>query len=184
MVPLGKDNDPKFQKVCDKDDLIRVRDTEQNSWAKVAQVLGLGSPGAARRVYSLAVRPHTESKLVSIGGGSAKVTPVHLADANLAAVREAIVGRTIVVQRKDRTEEINSSSSHRVRSVWPLRMAAFVFPTLTLVFSPLVRGNGKAPASSWSGLFCGPGWLISLPVLVVGSPVERRLIATSMPVCP
>ncbi len=35
-----------------KDDLVRLRDTEQNSWANVAATLGLGSPGAARRAYS------------------------------------------------------------------------------------------------------------------------------------
>lgn len=97
----------KFEKLCSKDDLVRVRDTEQNSWAKVAQELGLGSPGAARRAYSVAVRPHTASVLAGRANGDAKVTPVHLADANLAAVRAAVVGHTIVVQRKDRTEEIN-----------------------------------------------------------------------------
>lgn len=105
MAPL-KNNEPKFTKVCTKEDLIRVRDTEQKSWAKVAQELGLGSPGAARRAYTLAVRPHTESVLVSITGGTAKVQPVHLADANLATIRRAIVGKTIVVQRPKGTEEI------------------------------------------------------------------------------
>lgn len=106
MGTMDKDNDPRLKLVCTKEDLIRVRDTEQKSWAKVAEELRLGSPGAARRAYTLSVRPHTESKLVSIGGGTAKVTPVHLAKANLATVRKAVVGKVIVVQRKGGTEDI------------------------------------------------------------------------------
>jgi hypothetical protein len=87
--------------------LARLRDTDQRSWAQVAQELGLGSPGAARRLYSQVVRPHTESVLEGRTSAGAQVTPVHLADANLATIREAIVGKTIVVQRtKDRTEDI------------------------------------------------------------------------------
>ena len=40
-------------------------------------------------------------------GNGGAVTPVHLADADLATIREAITGRTIVVQRQgDRTEDI------------------------------------------------------------------------------
>lgn len=89
-----------------KADLIRLRDTEGNSWAKVADVLGLGSPGAARRAYSAAVRPHTESVLAGRARPGSDVTPVHLADATLAKVRDAITGKTIIVQRKDTTEKI------------------------------------------------------------------------------
>jgi hypothetical protein len=32
-------------KEATKADLVRLRDTEGNSWAKVAEALGLGSPG-------------------------------------------------------------------------------------------------------------------------------------------
>lgn len=81
-----------------------LRDTQLLSWAKVAQALGLGSPGAARRAYSALVRPHAESVLP--GRTPAALTPIHLADADLATIQEAITGRTIVVQRKDRTEDI------------------------------------------------------------------------------
>jgi hypothetical protein len=34
------------------EDIIRERDTNAQSWRKVAQVLGLGNPGAARRAYT------------------------------------------------------------------------------------------------------------------------------------
>lgn len=95
----------KFKKVCDKDDLVRLRDTENLSWRKVAEALNLGSPGAARRVYSALVRPHTESVLPG-GASGGKVTPVALAGATLAKVRDAIAGRSIVVQRAKGTETI------------------------------------------------------------------------------
>lgn len=87
------------------EDISALRDHQQNSWAKVAQAFNLGSPGAARRAYSALVRPHTQSVLAGrVSGGG--VTAVHLADGNLATVRDAITGRTIVVQRKDRTEDL------------------------------------------------------------------------------
>lgn len=97
----------KFEKVTDKDELIRLRDNEQNSWAKVAQALGLGSPGAARRIYSAVVRPHTESVLNgTTTRGGVLITPVHLADANVTAIRKAILGKTIIVQRAKGNEDI------------------------------------------------------------------------------
>ncbi|MGI9121201.1 MAG: hypothetical protein ACR2G7_13975 [Acidimicrobiales bacterium] len=86
------------------DQITDLRDTQLLSWAKVAEALKLGSPGAARRAYASLVRPHAESVLP--GRTAAALTPVHLADADLATIREAITGRTIVVQRKDRTEDI------------------------------------------------------------------------------
>ena len=86
------------------DQIADLRDTQLLSWAKVAEALGLGSPGAARRAYTSLVRPHAESVLP--GRTAAALTPVHLADADLATLREAITGKTIVVQRKDRTEDI------------------------------------------------------------------------------
>lgn len=89
-----------------KEDLVRLRDTEQNSWAKVAAELGLGSPGAARRAYTALVRPHTESVLDGRPQGGAKVSPVDLTTADLDSLRETIGGRRIVVQRKDGTETI------------------------------------------------------------------------------
>ena len=89
-----------------KDDLVRLRDTEQNSWANVAAALGLGSPGAARRAYSALVRPHTDSVLDGRPQGEGKVSPVDLADADLETVRSDHLGRRIVVQRKDGTETI------------------------------------------------------------------------------
>jgi hypothetical protein len=99
--------------VCTKEDLVRLRDKEQNSWAKVAQALGLGSPNAARKLYSAVVRPHTESVLAQrqnhrtdAAGGGRKSRPVDLTGATLAQVRAAIVGRTIVVQRAKGTEEV------------------------------------------------------------------------------
>ena len=88
------------------DEIAGLRDTQLLSWAKVATTLGLGSPGAARRAYSTLVRPHTESVLPgrTPGGG---LTPVNLADADLATVAATIVGHTIDVQRQgDKTEAI------------------------------------------------------------------------------
>ncbi len=87
-----------------KEQLATLRDGEKLSWAKVADKLELGSPGAARRVYSKLVRPHTESVLPKMAKASAQ--PVDLASANLATIQEAITGRTIVVQRKDHQELI------------------------------------------------------------------------------
>lgn len=107
MAPLKSDNEPVLEKFTDKDELIRLRDTEQNSWAQVAKLLGLGSPGAARRMYSAVVRPHTESVLEGRTSQGGRVQPVHLADANLTTVRNAVVGKTIVVQRKGGTEDIH-----------------------------------------------------------------------------
>jgi hypothetical protein len=72
----------------------------------VAEALGLGSPGAARRAYTQHVRPHTESALAGQTNSGAGITPVHLADATLGKVRDTIAGRTIIVQRKDTTEKI------------------------------------------------------------------------------
>lgn len=103
MTPTGNENPPQFTSLGNIGDL---RDVQQLSWAKVAEALGLGSPGAARRAYSAAIRPHTESVLPAQARGT-KVQPVHLADADLAAVRKAIVGRTIVVQRKGGTEDMH-----------------------------------------------------------------------------
>jgi len=103
---MPKNNDPQMHLVCTKEDLVRLRDEEQHSWANVAQALNLGSPGAARRLYSTLVRPHTESVLDGRTIGTARMTPVHLDGADLEAVRELIDGRTIVVQRRDGTEDI------------------------------------------------------------------------------
>lgn len=83
-----------------------LRDDQLLSWAKVAAALDLGSPGAARRAYSALVRPHTDSVLPGHLPGTAKVTPVHLVDADLATITEAIVGHTVVVQRAKGTEDI------------------------------------------------------------------------------
>ena len=90
------------------DQIAALRDDELLSWAKVAQRLnGLGSPGAARRAYTALVRPHTESVLPGRTTGGAGLTPIALGDLDLAAVREAIVGKTVVVQRQgDKTEAI------------------------------------------------------------------------------
>ena len=87
-----------------------LRDGSHLSWAKVAQALKLGSPGAARRAYSTLVRPHTESVLPNreAGAGSAKgVQPVTFTDeTTLEELRTAIAGRTVVVQRAEGTEDI------------------------------------------------------------------------------
>lgn len=95
------------------DDLTRLRDEEQNSWAKVAEALGLGSPGAARRTYTQLVRPHTESVLAGRTTKGGQLTPLTLAGATLAKVQEAIVDRTIVVQRKGGTEAIRVAKVQR-----------------------------------------------------------------------
>jgi hypothetical protein len=95
---------PHFEHVTDKAELIRLRDTEQRSWKAVADALGLGSPGRARRVYSAVVRPHTESILVA--RSVAKVEPVALDGLTVEKVRKAIAGRTIIVERKNGTEQI------------------------------------------------------------------------------
>src|SRR3954453_6520963 len=81
-----------------KADLVRLRDTEQNSWAKVADALGLGSPGAARRLYTDLVGPHTASLLAGRTTNGSNITPVHLANAGVTKVRDATAGRTIIVQ--------------------------------------------------------------------------------------
>jgi hypothetical protein len=91
------------------EDLTALRDDQQLSWARVADALGLGSPGAARRAYSALVWPHTESVLLgrSAGaGGGGGPEPVDLTGWNKAYVEGAIAGRTVVVQRKSHTEEI------------------------------------------------------------------------------
>jgi hypothetical protein len=90
-----------------KELLERLRDAEGNSWAKVATALGLGSPGAARRAYTaLTGRHHTASVLPGRASKGGAVQPVNLAGSTLDAIREAIAGRTIVVQRKGGNEEI------------------------------------------------------------------------------
>ncbi len=45
MATQKKANEAKVAPVCEPADLVRLRDTEQGSWAKVADALGLGSPG-------------------------------------------------------------------------------------------------------------------------------------------
>jgi hypothetical protein len=86
-----------------KEQLEILRDGELLSWAKVAERLELGSPGAARRVYSKLVRPHTESVLP--GKAKASAQPVDLTTANLSQLQEQLAGRTIVVQRKGDHQE-------------------------------------------------------------------------------
>jgi hypothetical protein len=88
------------------DQIADLRDTQLLSWAKVAEALHLGSPGAARRLYSSLVRPHTESTLPGTAFGTTKIKPVHLADADLDTLRKALVGKTAVVQRAKGTEDI------------------------------------------------------------------------------
>ncbi|WP_162142082.1 hypothetical protein [Ilumatobacter coccineus] len=90
------------------DEITKLRDDEQNSWAKVADALGIGSPGTARRAYTALVRPHTESRLKSGGGRNGSgLVPVLLNGLDLAGVRKAIVGKTISVQRQgDKVETI------------------------------------------------------------------------------
>jgi len=84
--------------------LSALRDTEQRSWAAVAEVLGLGSPGSARRLYSALVRPHAESVLA--GRTPAAVKPVDLTASTLTDLQDQLTGRTIVVERKDGTEDV------------------------------------------------------------------------------
>ena len=72
-----------------------LRDAQSLSWRKVAEELDLGSPGAARRAYSVLVRPHAESVLPGRAAG-ATVQPVTFgADTDLVTLREALAGRTI-----------------------------------------------------------------------------------------
>lgn len=86
--------------------LADLRDTQQLSWAKVAEALELGSPGAARRTYSKHVRPHTESVLTVTARTKSGLTPLDLTGLALDAVRETITGKTITVERKTGTEQI------------------------------------------------------------------------------
>ncbi len=88
----------------DKEQLAILRDGEHLSWAKVAERLDLGSPGAARRVYSKLVRPHTESVLP--GKAERDAEPVDFTDANLATLQERLTGRTVVVTRAHGQEQI------------------------------------------------------------------------------
>jgi len=115
-----------------KEDLVRLRDTEQNSWANVAAALSLGSPGAARRAYSVLVRLHTDSVLDGRPQGEGRVSPVDLADADLDTLRETVAGHRIVVQRKDSTETI------KVARVTSLKWARSTSTTAT-----------RAAPSSW-----------------------------------
>ena len=96
--------------------IANLRDDQLLSWAKVASELKLGSAGAARRLYSNLVRPHTDSVLPGRTPGDAKVKPVHLADADLDTIRDAIVGRTIVVQRAKATEDIKVAKVTSVKN--------------------------------------------------------------------
>lgn len=90
------------------EDIAAARDEELLSWAKVAQRLGLGSPGAARRAYTALVRPHTESVLPGRTSGGSDLTPITVAGLDLEHVRESIVGKTITVQRSNgKTEAIH-----------------------------------------------------------------------------
>ena len=84
--------------------LVQWRDERQESWASVAQLAGLGSPGAARRMYARLVRPHTESVLNA--RVAAKVLPMQFDGLSADAVRTAIAGRTIIVERIGSNEEI------------------------------------------------------------------------------
>ena len=86
------------------EDLVRLRDTDQLSWGKVAQALGFASSTSARRAYRANVRPPAESVLSGRSGRAAR--PLDLTGANLETVRDAIAGRTLVVTRKNGTEEI------------------------------------------------------------------------------
>lgn len=87
--------------------IAELRDDQQRSWAKVAQALTLGSPGAARRAYTALVRPHTDSVLATRTTATAKVTPVDLAGMDLDDLRDTLTGRTLVVDRGgDSTERI------------------------------------------------------------------------------
>lgn len=93
-----------------------LRDGQQLSWAKVADELTLGSPGAARRAYTALVRPHTDSTLATRATASAKVTPVDLTGMDLAELRDTITGRTLVVDRGgDTTERIACAKVTSVR---------------------------------------------------------------------
>lgn len=100
------------------DEMTRLRDEEQNSWAKVAIALGIGSPGTARRAYTALVKPHTESRLASGGGRNGSgLVPVSLDGLDLAGIRKAIVGRTITVQRAgDKTETITVAKVTSVKA--------------------------------------------------------------------
>ena len=112
-----KNDVPKMERVTDRDELVRLRDTEQRSWAQVAQAINVKSPGAARRLYTALVRPHSESVLEGRRSAGTKVTPVNLADADLQTIRDAITGITIVVQRtKDRTEDIKVAKVTSVKN--------------------------------------------------------------------
>lgn len=103
----SKADEVQMEYVTDAEEMTRLRDTEQNSWAKVAAALGLGSPGAARRLYTALVRPHTESVLEGRARSTASLEPIHIDEkANVDKVRKLIGERTIVVQRKDGTEDI------------------------------------------------------------------------------
>lgn len=87
-------------------DIARLRDEEQMSWAKVASALGLGSPGAARRAYTALVKPHRESILAGSTRNARTMKPLHLDGADLEAIKDLITEQTIVVQRKDGTEDM------------------------------------------------------------------------------
>jgi hypothetical protein len=98
-----------------KDTLIDLRDNQQLSWAKVAGALGLSSPGAARRAYSNLVRPHAESVLATTARTKSGLTPLDLTGLALDAVRAAITGKTITVERKTGTELITCAKVTSVK---------------------------------------------------------------------
>lgn len=108
---MSKNNDEPVFEIAEypftAESIASLRDGSHLSWAKVAEALKLGSPGAARRAYSVLVRPHTDSVLPGRTTTGKGVTPVTFTDGTtLDELREAIAGRTVVVQRADHTEDI------------------------------------------------------------------------------
>lgn len=108
---------------CTAEDIIRERDELAQSWRKVGEVLGLGSPGNARAAYTaLTGKPHTESSPIvrqrapradgapraRRGSAPKKVTrdPKWHDDSNQDEIAAKMEGALITLERAGGREEI------------------------------------------------------------------------------
>jgi hypothetical protein len=95
------------------------------SWAKIADKRDLGSPGAARRAFTvLTGKPHTEAPQLDRGGrpagsGNGGVwTPVDVAElTTIAAVRKAIAGQVCQVQPIRKGGQVRSLGAMKVQKL-------------------------------------------------------------------
>lgn len=113
--------------------IVQARDRDGLSWRDVANVLGLGSPGRARKAYSdLTGKPHNSSvmqgrraKRASSRRRQVHVNPKWDDDTDRQTIVDSITGSTIYVLRKhgDEPEEIRVARVLRFDDADPSRPA-------------------------------------------------------------